>query len=129
MTETTVNVDLLERVMTHIEQNPGQHYQGSWMREAPGCGTQFCFAGWTAILDGVSPPPRYCGEWGVTTAKASVDTRDYDGDDNVVSVARYAQLTLGLDNPQRGALFFGGNSPHDLRRIVDGIKAGQNVHR
>jgi hypothetical protein len=45
----SVNVALLEQVMTRIEDHPEQHDQTVWVNE---CGTAACFAGWACLLSG-----------------------------------------------------------------------------
>lgn len=44
------NIELLEKTMRYIEDNPDKHDQSKWW-----CDTAGCFAGWALSLSGVSP--------------------------------------------------------------------------
>lgn len=61
---STVNVELLDKVITFIKEHPEQHDQGDWMSgalEEPitwdgaywNCNTTCCVAGWAALFSGV----------------------------------------------------------------------------
>jgi len=47
----TVNLELFDQVLAHIEAHPEQWDQSVWLAENE-CGTVGCFAGWTVILGG-----------------------------------------------------------------------------
>lgn len=51
MTESkpTLNVELAEKVLSHIEGDPDSHYQGSWIND---CGTTACIAGHAMLASG-----------------------------------------------------------------------------
>src|SRR5690348_5458725 len=44
------NIELLEKVLKHIEDNPETWDQGNWR-----CGTSYCFAGHAVLLSGWTP--------------------------------------------------------------------------
>lgn len=106
----TINVELLDRTLAHIEANPER-----WDQAVYRCATGMCFAGWACTLAGglwisdddevlVAEP----GEW---------PTHQWDGE--VVATARVrATRILGLDDAQASDLFSADNTIEDLRRIV-----------
>jgi hypothetical protein len=117
----TPNVPLLRKTLAHIEANPDQWDQSSWINE---CGTAFCFAGHAVRLHGgrivesnddeayVVPPLgeeiKDTGGWWVREV----------GGTPAVYIQEYAQELLGLDYQQGQRLFDALNYLHDLRRIV-----------
>ena len=122
-----INKPLLRKVMEKIEEIPEardfevefqQGYNGPqvelWDQEnwvntvninGEECGTAACFAGWTALLAGAQVLPG--ADYFVLT--------EY----GIASVSAFATRQLGLDESQADALFCGGNTKKDLRRIVD----------
>mgnify|MGYP001587222180 CR=1 FL=1 len=118
----SVNVDLLDRTLAHIEANPEE-----WEQTAYRCDTGMCFAGWACQLAGgrwLTPP---CDHWGdVLVAEPADDqerVRSFDGVHGTVVLKRATRL-LGLDFDIARDLFDVGNTLDDLRRIVADIKAG-----
>lgn len=99
-----VDVELLERVMRHIEAHPEQHDQDVYIRQ-DSCGTAACFAGWTLLLSGADP------------ADASVWRH----------AAGAAKDRLGVDVRTAIRLFACTNTAQDLRRMVDVIKADEEL--
>ena len=47
------NIELLEQTMCHINDHPTQHDQSTWVQPYD-CGTIACFAGWAALLSGMT---------------------------------------------------------------------------
>ena len=45
----SLNIELAEKVLSHIEHDPDSHYQGSWINE---CGTTACIAGHAMLASG-----------------------------------------------------------------------------
>jgi hypothetical protein len=56
------NVELLERVMTYIEDHPDEHKQAFWFTMGS-CGTAACFAGHAALLSGYQPAGNSADGW------------------------------------------------------------------
>lgn len=122
---TEIDVELLERTMSFIEQHPELHDQEDWFNP---CKTAYCFAGHAALLSGVEEPKSAGLEgddiWGVTADNKSV-VLDDEGDDpeGTRSISYYAQERLGLSFRQANAMFSGFNSREVLRHLVDALKA------
>ena len=76
-------------------------YYGTALEQEHTCGTAFCVAGYVGQLQ----EPRY----------AEKDT--VDG----VHVSEFAEKVLGLTPSESTALFSGGNSAEDVRRIAERI--------
>lgn len=123
-----LNVDLLDKTMSHVEtldafQREGLDIeerwdQGSWFRhdydaENNVCGTAGCFAGHAVLQAGHKIIDDY-GDW---QALAPDGTRD--------SISIAARKLLGLTPLQGRRLFSGNNEVVDLRRLVDQLKAGE----
>lgn len=103
----TVNVDLLQRTLAHIEAHPEEWNQGTWR-----CGTAACFAGHAAILAGA--------QW----AEPDYETAPWLDNEKVITpsgerreVFDYAPEVLGLAHHSH-PLFNASNDLEDLRRIV-----------
>jgi len=140
----TVNKDLAVQAMSAIETMPQRHEQASWRYDTggrvgrieqfhddplnPECQTAFCFAGWVATLDKA--------KWVVNRQHDSVshlvanpDTctcppeQRYCNCGNYMTVGRYAQERLGLDEVDADALFASENTVEALRI---GVKAIMN---
>lgn len=122
----TVNVELLDRTLAHVETHESEWNQTVWR-----CRTGMCFAGWAVTLDGgtwaypetamwdqESTDPRAC-----LLADSDDPPGDID-DDDVVHVDDRARRVLGLNYEQGEDLFSSYNTLDDLRRIVADIKAG-----
>jgi hypothetical protein len=116
MTTPELNVSLLEDVLGTIRANPEQWDQDFW-RSTAGCGTTYCFAGWTAVLTQA--------QW---TARAYVrlpDAMPYGGSE--ASVGAYAQWRLGLTAHEAHDLFYSETRDVDeLAGIVKGIIDGRS---
>ena len=131
---TTPNIELLDKVLKHIEDHPEAWSQADWRTEydealavdpesgreilAVDCGTAFCFAGWACQMEG--------GKWADTTSLIPIDEDDpFDilGDDTVFASTR-AQRLLGLTSEQAEDLFRSENTLDDIREMVAEIKAG-----
>jgi hypothetical protein len=83
------------------------------------CGTAFCFAGWTAVLDGVQPLWERVVLSNGEQVWACTDIRHGNGQCDPVEL--HAQDSLGLTGEQADNLFFADNTIDDLRRIVQEI--------
>jgi hypothetical protein len=109
------NIDLLRKTMAHIEAHPETWEQAHWVSDK-GCGTAYCFAGWTAALSGAS-----------IDSKGHVDLPD----GMRMHVSDYAAQLLGIPLQDTFAdavlevdhLFNGDNDLDALRRIVDELCA------
>lgn len=115
------NVELLRRVLAHIEAHPEQWDQLSY-RALVDCGTAYCFAGHVVGLTG--------GRWSAPIGAEDADDDDdelppledcVDVGDVIQHVSYYAQNQLGITSGQADELFSPGNTLDDLRRIVGRI--------
>lgn len=102
------NVELLERTIQFIKDNPDKHDQTNW------CGTSQCFAGWAATLSG----------WraGSNSIFNSIMIRD-DGQRSTASEAAMAELGITLEDAT--TLFEAGNEVEDLELMVKDIINGE----
>lgn len=103
----TINVDLLQQTLLHIEEHPEEWYQNEWR-----CGATACFAGHAALLDGARwVDPRLHASYYVC----------YHGEEQHVELA--ATEALGLSFWQAETLFEETNTLDDLREIVADLVA------
>jgi hypothetical protein len=110
MTATTVNLDLLDAVVEHIDTHPEEHDQSDWI-----CGTTACVAGRVALFSGWRPvfnPP--CG---LAFCDCHTHTGLVEKDGQRRRVSGVAQDLLGIDDDTADDLFFGGNDVDDIHRI------------
>lgn len=101
------NIELLEKTMQFIKDNPEKHDQHTW------CGTAQCFAGWAVHLQGGRV---------VDEESAIVEVgwhRDH--------VQDVAESLLGLDGWESGALFAGGNTLEELELMVKDLVNGDEL--
>lgn len=130
-----LNIELAEQVLEQITEHPETHCQEVWGSKAPGCGTQYCVAGWAAALNA-----RFQDRllWLDDGHLEYVNTCDDDGRDKVVSIPVYARRALGLSRKQANRLFYGdesgngfGGSNEDavkyLRKLIKKAKRKQGV--
>lgn len=128
----TLNVELLEEIMSYIEAHPQTWNQANWyvnvdpedgsekgfwrieeVTEENSCGTSFCFAGHVALREGFPTPPLNNNmEW----------ERKVDGEFYRESVDQFAEKVLGIDSEQGEALFAGENTMAELRNMVTALK-------
>lgn len=135
------NQELLARVLDHIEHNQETWDQSVWAQvfnrphpEAEGSGTSckaaYCFAGWTAILEGVeSPKTAYiASDWGITADLRSVETGwpGYSAGDPL-PVRDWAGQRLGISACEADQLFNGTNKLSDVREMVGGLIRGSDI--
>ncbi|MBO0676759.1 hypothetical protein JRC04_04705 [Mycolicibacterium sp. S2-37] len=100
------NIELLEQTMQHIEDHPEQHYQQVWVSDRVlNCGTVACFAGWGALLSGMS-----------------VD-EVHDAAEKGLMHTVGAGL-FGLSENEAFDLFYSHNSPDVLRLMVRDLVNG-----
>jgi hypothetical protein len=137
MTTTTLNVELLNKVLDLIDDKPHKWQQGSWIdgyvdqevREAfeqgryTECGTQACVAGWAVLLAGKLKPQ--IGRYG----RQLVGFLDNDGGE-VASPRFQAEELLGIDVWQAHYVFldmpYDKAAPHtftDQVRVFFGLPA------
>lgn len=124
---------LLRKTMEHIEQNPESWNQGTWWEPEDAshmCGTVGCFAGWAAHLDGGKhvmksngqPAPQH-----FVPRPGEHYVQQYRGQDAVILHVR-AKNALGLDEFEFNTLASGANTLPMLRRYVDNLCAGRDIH-
>jgi hypothetical protein len=110
----TVNTQLLEQVMTHIEDHPEQHDQSVWVDE---CGTAACFAGWACLLSGWQVGPR----WDFNGPLISPDTLiEKDTPEAAVDL-------LGIDIYDADRLFDARNTLPMLALMVKDLMNGEEL--
>lgn len=118
----TINVELLDRVMAHIEAHPE-----TWDQKTFRCESGMCVAGWAAQLGGglwlTGPEDNFCHHLVAEEGDPDGDIREWRGTRSVPVWSRAARL-LGLDDHEADRLFGPGNTIDDLREIVAGLKAG-----
>lgn len=120
----TLDVELLQRTMAHIEAHPEQHNQYEWVATDPDCGTAACFAGWAAILKfGES----VIHDDGLPHFKLPAP---YDRDASGVprAMSEQAAALLGLTLDQAHTLFDAGNSREALRLMVNDLVETGDLH-
>ena len=100
----SVNKEALRATLEAVKANPDHWDQTVWVRKTA-CGTAYCFAGWTCVLDGFTEPVDRT-TWLVRSDGLSVD------------VQIYAKRRLGLTWQQADGLFDQFNTLADLERIV-----------
>jgi hypothetical protein len=101
MNEPTPNLDLLDRVMDHIDQHPEEWDQAAWF-----CGTAACFAGHAVLMDG----------WKIVHAFG-----DIEKDGKLDMADQVAQRLLGLPRREANRLFCASNTLDDLHSMVKQI--------
>lgn len=52
---TREGLAVLDAALAWIDEHPEQHYQGSWIKRTPACGTTYCLAGAIVMLSGAEP--------------------------------------------------------------------------
>lgn len=119
------NVQLLEEVMTFIDDHPDKHDQMQWLsgrtpdrNPAHWCATSGCFAGWAIVLSGV-----------LTEAEIGERVRMNLGDDWCVQAPQIAQGILDIPFEDRTILFHGNNTRENLGLMVKDIVNGEHLHR
>lgn len=117
------NVELLERVMTFIEDHPDKHDQTEWLsgrapdrNPAHWCATSGCFAGWAIVLSGA-----------LTEAEIGVQARESSA--WCVLAPRIAQGILEISTEDRSVLFHGNNTRENLGLMVKDIVNGEHLVR
>lgn len=100
------NVELLERTLAHIEENPELWDQECWFG-GPADRRRACFAGRACLLTG-----REVAQGTLSYVVAALD------DEGIVPVAVAARRELDLSMKESLRLFNPGNSLEELREIV-----------
>lgn len=119
----SVNVDLLDRTLAHIEANPEE-----WKQSVYRCETGMCFAGWVCDLAGGEWLNAPFDHW--PDALAAEPTDDplrvvkFGGRRPGVTASYRAMRLLGITDEQADDLFEAQNALAELREIVAEIKAG-----
>jgi len=106
-----LNLPLFDKVMKLIELEPERWEQSTWAYKAE-CGTAFCFAGHVVNL--TMPEDAYFpfSEFDRETARVVIDGA-------MNSISTVAMRELGISAGEAVALFNGGNTMTDIRRIRD----------
>lgn len=127
MSEQQYNVDLLMQVREKIVNEPEKHKQTDWAmaqsdpREGGDCGTTYCVAGWTAVLDGKQLLWKDFRSLGWSALYLA---------DGETPIGAHAMEALGLSWNERERLFYGFNSRTYVLAALDKlIEAGKNGTR
>lgn len=115
MSATTVNVELLRDVLTHITEHPEEHEQEHWAVRRS-CGTAMCVAGHAVVK--VGRQLRWDDDDQTVTCSVVGTT---------ASISSVATDVLRLQSHDANRLFWGGNSLDDLWRIAGEITDGAIV--
>lgn len=112
------NVELLERVMQHIDDHPAQHDQEVWLDE---CGTAACFAGWACLLSG--------WQVGAVDNSMTIPTATVFSPDGLqeLGVGTTARDLLGLTTDEAAQLFNSMNTRDELRLMVKDLVNGDQL--
>jgi hypothetical protein len=110
-----VNVELLNKVMEHIEAHPEEHDQDQWAQLAD-CGTKYCFAGHAAFMCGWTPI--------FDPDNTAAFCTSPDGDDSV-PIESVARDLLGVTILQAEFLFYECGTADELRACVDKLISGR----
>jgi hypothetical protein len=152
VSEPVPNLPLLRKVLAQIDAEPWTWEQRTWavlwrtpaganLRQARAdqnqipetCGTAFCIAGHTALMEGWSP--IWCGvneDFDFMPGRARTNWVKYDGDGREVDrryIASIAGEALGLTEGERIALFDEFNSRSRIQQIAEAIatRAGEEL--
>lgn len=112
------NVELLERTMQFINDNPQRHYQGQYFVKRS-CGTACCFAGWALLLGGMSEDDIV---WS-TTGHGKHIRRNTDTEDAWMA----AKNLLGLEENEWQTLFHANNTGAQLQLMVKDLVNGDVI--
>lgn len=123
MSEPIPNIPLLRKAVEWVEaQDALPEHERQWLQamyvlpaEAPGT--------WLARLRATYNRPASCGTCYCVAGKIQ---HDLTGSENEVTARRVAMEALGLTDDQAFALFAGGNTAADVRRIAEDI-AGERL--
>jgi hypothetical protein len=134
-TKRELNVDLLDKTMSHIEtvhafQQEGMELEQGWNQgawcERTECGTSMCFAGWAVELSGIEhewkkhPDSLMSDEPGISLS-LFIDGKAAD-------VSLTAERLLGLNGAEGARLFLSTGNDIDLvREAVKAIKQKNGV--
>ena len=103
------NIELLEKTMQFIKDNPEKHDQARW------CGTAQCFAGWATSLEGYTE--RVYWDRHPSSSYLVVNGND-------VHVEDLARKLLGLTRREADQLFDADNTREDLELMVKDLVNG-----
>lgn len=120
------NLPLLRKTMDFINEHPENHNQQTWVSP---CGTQFCFAGHAAIIDGADFDPAKAG-YGWYIDESGKHITDFEADDFYEQgkpyrhVADHAQEILGLTSAEKMYLFASHRTKESLNEAVTLMEQG-----
>ena len=124
----TVNAEALERVMTHIKDNPRMWRQATYFtdRDVHDCGTTACFAGWAvqfyAEQEGWKPREEL---FVATTARYYF--KDGQPPEDASHVAEVAAEILGITDADADILFGGSNDMEQLETMVKNLLNNEEI--
>jgi hypothetical protein len=104
------NVELLQKTMQFIKDNPDKHDQSTWINE---CGTTACFAGWACMLSGDQLDRNATRSW-VVGQQPRV-------------IRNVARQHLELDGSDADCLFSASNTVEELEFMVKELSNGNHL--
>lgn len=114
-----------EAVLDHIRMNPETHEQRYWGAKKE-CGTAYCFAGWTCVLNGNAD-----FEWKSGKIFGCDDANEYADEvafgDTTISVRGLAKILLDLTWQEADTLFAAENTVDDLEIMVKNLANGDPI--
>lgn len=104
------NIELLEKTLRFIKDNPDRHDQSSW------CGTAQCFCGWAAEFSGYVRLDEFGKYWRTP------------GVDENAGIIIHGATMLGLELHEAQTLFSSGNTIPMLELMVKDLVNGHQMH-
>ena len=110
-----INKPLLRKVMEHIQNHPEEHHQETWAQR-DSCGTTYCFAGHTAIIEGWEPV-----WWNSSDLEDSTSLFRNPVTGKEADVEYIARQALGLTPLGAERLFYSCHTLDEVRATVEDI--------
>lgn len=96
-----MNKELIKKIITQIEDNPGSWDQTAWAGQGV-CGATFCVAGWACELTGYSPRFEEFSLGGQSPITSVAENES----GQQVQIEFHARAVLGLSHEEAYELFF-----------------------
>jgi hypothetical protein len=126
------NIELLDKIITKIEENPEQWNQKYWIsadvanpETGESCGTAYCVAGWAVTLAGATPVWNRFSSMKTTAINATTGFCTFDAG-RIRGVEDYAMELLDLPEEDAHELFHADNTLDDIKRIRDELVANSS---
>ena len=109
-----VNIELAEKVLKQVKENPEQHDQHNWITKSD-CGTRACLAGWTVHIAGLRP-----GTWIEGPVWSAWSTVSVGGVER--NIDRVAAELLGMDEESADRIFYTLSNEHSIELFTEAIE-------